>query len=248
MNRQKLKGRVAIISGGGSGIGKATAFLFAQEGARVVIVDIDDKNGEKVAQAIKAKSGEAVFIKTDVSKGVQVQALVKKVLEDYGQIDILFNNAAIEKIGKITDLSEEEWDRVIEVNLKSVFLCSKYVITAMIQDKGGVIINNSSGLGLTGGQDVAAYAASKGAIITLTKCLARDYASKNIRVNCICPDAIDTPLLRRFTTEEELKAIVRDSILKRLGTAEEAAKVVLFLASDACPMMTGSIINVGLIN
>ncbi len=196
---------------------------------------------------IEEKGGNAIFIKADVSKKSEVILMIKKVLESYGRIDILFNNAAIEKAGKITDLSEDEWDRVIETNFKSVFLCSKYIIPEMIKIKGGVIINNASGLGIIGGEEVAAYAASKGAIITLTKCMAKDHAPQNIRVNCICPGAIDTALLKRFTTKEELKTIVEESEFKRLGTPDEVANLVLFLASSESSLITGSIINIGII-
>lgn len=244
---KKLTNKVAIITGASSGIGKAASLKFANEDAKVVVVDIDAKNGEELVKTITEKGGHAIFIKADVSKKSEVSLMIKKVLESYGRINILFNNAAIEKAGKITDLSENDWDTVIETNLKSVFLCSKYVIPEMVKEKGGVIINNASGLGIIGGEEVAVYAASKGAIITLTKCMAKDYASYNIRVNCICPGAIDTPLLKRFTTKEELDAIVKASEFKRLGTPDEVANLVLFLVSDEASLITGSIINVGII-
>lgn len=244
---KKLTNKVAIITGAGSGIGKAVALKFANEEAKIVVIDIDVKNGEEVEKMIKEKGGNAIFIKADVSKKSEVISMIKEVLGSYGRIDILFNNAAIEKAGKITDLSEDDWDRAIETNLKSVFLCSKYVIPEMVKNKSGVIINNASGLGISGGEGVAAYAASKGAIITLTKCMAKDHSTQNIRVNCICPGAIDTPLLKRFATKEELKTIVKESEFKRLGTPDEVANLVLFLASSESSLITGSIINVGII-
>lgn len=245
---KKLTNKVVIITGAGSGIGKAVAFKFANEDAKVVVVDIDAENGKKVVKAIKEKGGQAIFIKTDVSEKSEVASMIKKVLESYRRIDVLFNNAAIEKAGKITDLSEDDWDKVIETNLKSVFLCSKYVIPEMIKNKSGVVINNASGLGIIGGEEVSAYAASKGAVITLTKCMAKDYASHSIRVNCICSGAIDTPLLKRFTTKGELDTIVRASEFKRLGTPDEVANLVLFLVSDEASLITGSIINIGIIS
>lgn len=245
MNR--LKEKVVLITGIGSGIGRATAMIFAQEGAKVVGADINQEKGIEVIEAIKRAGGEAIFVKADVSETSDVKRLVKKALV-YGRIDVLFNNAGVELVKKLKDTTEEEWDRIIKINLRSTFLCCKYVIPEMIKRGGGVIINNSSVAGLVGSFS-SAYSASKGAIIALTKTLAVELASDNIRVNCICPGAIETPMLHRVLRKQGDPELIRRERIKsypmrRFGKPEEAAQTALFLACDESSFMTGTVVVV----
>jgi len=238
----KLKNKVAIITGAASGIGKATAFLFAREGAKVVIADIDERNGKNVESVIK-KIGDAIFVRCNVAKSDDAKNLISDAMEKFEKIDILFNNAGIYQENKfLHELSEELWDITIDTNLKGIFLCSKYAIPFMRKNKYGVIINNASELGIVPEPESPAYCASKAAVIHLTKVMALEYANDNIRINCVCPGPIDTPLLRKsFKTDTHLKDYIeQDTILKRLGKPEEVAKVVLFLASDDANYVTGA--------
>ncbi len=243
MVTMKLKNKTAIITGGASGIGKATALLFAKEGANVVIADIDERNGKNVeVEANKIKSN-LEFVKCDVTKINDVRNLVSKAIKRHGKIDIIFNNAGIYQENKfLHELPEDIWDMTINTNLKSIFLCSKYVIPHMIKNKYGVIINNASELGIVVEPESPAYCASKAAVIHLTKVMALEYADHNIRVNCVCPGPIDTPLLRRsFRTEKDVRNYMKNhTLFRRLGRPEEVANVVLFLASDDTSYITGA--------
>lgn len=239
-----LAGKISIISGGASGIGQATALLFAQEGAAVSILDLNQKDGEKVAHKICSNGGRAIFIPCDVSKAKECQHAVEKTVKTFGGVNILFNNAGIIRRATVVELTEEEWERVMAVNLKSVFLLSKYAIPHMAKAGGGVIINNASGWGLVGGRKAASYCASKGAVVLLTKAMALDHAEQNIRVNCICPGDTDTAMLRSEAEQlgEPISQFLKEAAdrpLKRMGKPEDIARAVLYLASDASSFITG---------
>jgi meso-butanediol dehydrogenase/(S,S)-butanediol dehydrogenase/diacetyl reductase len=241
----RLEGKVAIITGGGSGIGRATAELFAREGASVVVADYKADAGSEAMQAIKDAGGEAIFVEVDVSDSVQVQKMVQTSLDTYGGIDILFNNAGVLIFGTILETEEEDWNRLMAINLTGAYLCSKAVIPHMIERGGGSIINASSS---TGAHDVApniaAYVTSKGGVTLLTKAMAVDHAKENVRVNAIAPGPTDTPMLRDNMSPEELKAFAATFPMKRLGRPEELAYAALFLASGEASFVTGAILAV----
>lgn len=241
---RKVENKVAIITGGASGIGKATASLFAKEGAKVAIVDINEKLGKQTEKELGKNS---IFVKCDVSKNNDVKKMVDTVVKHFGKVDILFNNAGVYVENKLLDeLEEELWDKIIETNLKSVYLCSKYVLPIMKRNKSGVIVNTASGLGLVPEGTSPAYCTSKAGIIHLTKVMAVGYAKDGIRANCICPGPVDTPLLRSaFGNNKELmEYISQQTLIKRAGKPEEIANVVLFLASDNASYMNGSVVTV----
>jgi NAD(P)-dependent dehydrogenase (short-subunit alcohol dehydrogenase family) len=245
MPRGLLKDKVAVITGGASGIGRAAALLFSREGATVAIVDIDEPNGQAVAQNIVDSGGKAVFLRCDVTNSLECRSAVDRVLKKYGKISVLFNNVGIIRRASVVDTTEEEWDRVMDTNVKSVFIFSKYVIPVMTEAGGGVIINTASGWGIMGGQKAASYCASKGAVVLLTKAMALDHGPQNIRVNCICPGDTETPMLigearQLGVDEEEFLEEARQRPLQRIGKPEEIANAVLFLASDAASYVTGT--------
>lgn len=244
----KLKNKVVIITGAGSGIGRSTAILFAKEGAKVVVADIDVKGGKETVHLIK-NNKNVFFVKTNVSKERDCKRLIEETIKKYGKIDILFNNAGVYLRKKITEMDESDWNKIIDINLKSIFLCSKYVIPEMIKQNKGIIINTASTLGLVGEPECGAYCASKGGIIALTKSMATEYASDNIRVNCICPGPIDTPMLRKYLSSSKNSERVKEELenwvpLGRMGTPEEIASTALFLASDESSYITGTTIVV----
>lgn len=234
-----------LITGGASGIGKATARLFAQEGAVVCIADIDAKGGQMVADEILVEGGLAVFVPCDVTSAQDCQNAVQQTVQEFDGIDILVNNAGIIRRASVVDTTEEEWDRVMAVNVKSVFLLGKYVVPHMVKEGGGAIINVSSGWGLVGGRNAASYCASKGAVVQLTRAMALDHGEHNIRVNCICPGDTDTPMLRDEAqqlgeTEDAFLAEAADRPLQRVGTPEDIARAALYLASEASAFVTGT--------
>jgi NAD(P)-dependent dehydrogenase (short-subunit alcohol dehydrogenase family) len=241
----RLQGKVALITGAASGIGRASALLFAQEGASVAVVDINEKAGEEVVNAITSKGGRALFAVADVTRAADCQRAVRAVAEQFGALHILFNNAGIIRRASVLDLSEADWDRVMEVNVKSIFLVSKFAIPLIEKSGGGSIINTASGWGLAGGPKAAAYCASKGAVVLLTKAMAIDHGPQNIRVNCICPGDTDTPMLRGearqlgAATDRFLQEAAHRP-LGRVGTPEEIAQAALYLASDAASFVTGT--------
>jgi NAD(P)-dependent dehydrogenase (short-subunit alcohol dehydrogenase family) len=239
----RLQGKVAIITGGGSGIGRATAELFAREGASVVVADYNADTGREAVQAITEAGGEALFVEVDVSDWVQVQNLVQATLGAYDAVDILFNNAGILMFGTVLDTDEASWNRLVSINLTGVFLCSKAVLPHMIARGGGSIINASSS---TGAHDAAgnsaAYVASKGGVALLTKAMAIDHAGDNVRVNAIAPGPTGTSMLRDNFSPEELDAFAATFPLKRLGDPKELAQAVLFLASDEASFVTGCVL------
>lgn len=241
----RLAHKVALITGGTSGIGQATALLFSQEGARVAITGRSAERGHKVVRAIEQAGGKAIFVECDVRSAEQCRHAVESTIAAFGRLDVLFNNAGVYYPHTALDCSEEEWDLQIDINLKGTFLMSKYALPPMIAQGGGVIINNSSGWGLVGGDAAVAYCASKGGVVLLTKAMAIDHGRQGIRVNCICPGDVDTPMLpddarRRGLQWDDYLAGAANRPMGRIGTAEEIAKAALFLASDDSSFMTGA--------
>jgi len=239
----RLDGKVAVITGAASGIGRATALLFADEGAKVVVADWDEAKGRRVAAEISGGGGSSTFVKVDVSKPEDVQAMVGTAVDAYGRLDVLFNNAGIEgETAPTADCSLENWERVIAINLKGVFLGMKYGIAAMLNSGGGSIINNASVAGLVGFPGIPAYSASKGGVIQLTKTAALEYAKQGIRVNVICPGVIWTPMVERFVapSEEVRKTLEAAEPIGRFGQPEEVARLALFLACDDSSFCTGA--------
>jgi NAD(P)-dependent dehydrogenase (short-subunit alcohol dehydrogenase family) len=239
---QPMQGRVALVSGGGSGIGRACAVMLAQAGARVVVSDLLEQGGRETVEAIHANGGEAVFVRADVSDAAQVEALVQRVLTQYGQLDCAVNSAGI--FGRIAPLVEQggdDFERVIGINLKGVFLCMKYQIAAMLPRGVGAIVNIASVQGLVSGPGAALYSASKHGVIGLSKGAALDNARTGIRVNVVCPGTIETPMARNYYAERGLPLPNDDARIPmgRVGRAEEVAAVALFLCSDASSYMTG---------
>ena len=237
----RLKDKVAIITGGGSGIGRATCLLFAREGAKVVVADYIAEGGNETVRQISAAGGQAVFVQADVSKSADVQNMIGAAVRNYGRVDIFFNNAGIEGPStKLANLKEEDWDRVIAIDLTSVYLGMKYVIPEMIKQGGGVILSTASVAGLVGFQGSGAYAAAKAGVINLTRLAALEYADKNIRVNCICPGVIETPMVERVLGGRPRERVVRSEPIGRLGRPEDIANAALFLASDESSFATGA--------
>ena len=241
----QLSGKIALITGGASGIGRATALLFAREGAAVVLADLNESAGEAVATEITQAGGRAIFEPADVSRAEDCRLLVDRAVHEFGRIDILFNNAGIIRRATILDLSEDDWDRVMAVNVKSMYLLSREVIPHMQQQGGGSIINTASGWGLAGGAKAAVYCASKGAVVLLTKAMAVDHGPQKIRVNCICPGDTATGMLRAEAAQmgeanERFLAEAAKRPLGRVGSPEEIAQAVLYLASDASSFVTGT--------
>jgi len=246
----RLKGKAALITGGASGIGFATAKLFLEEGAKVAIADISEKNGLAAVKKLKKKGREVIFIKADVSKEADARAMVKRTVDSFGRLDIVFNNAGILITKKAHELSEAEWDRIMDINLKGVFLVSKHAIIQMLKQKGGVIVNNASANAIVADVDVPSYCASKGGVAMLTRALALDYAKKCIRVNAVCYGEIHTPLAEQEARDrgedwDSFAALMgTQHPLGRMGEPEEAARAVLFLASDDSTFVTGALLSV----
>jgi NAD(P)-dependent dehydrogenase (short-subunit alcohol dehydrogenase family) len=241
----RLAGKVAIVTGSGSGIGRATAQLFSKEGAKVTVLDRDKAAGEETVALILAAGGDAAFSMADVSKSSDLQKAVETTVERYGKLNVLVNNAAIQVLAKLVDTSEEDWDRVHSVNLKGVFLGCKFAIPAMLQAGGGTIVNMASVLGFVGDPDLAAYCAAKGGVIALTRVAALTYGPQGIRVNCICPGDVETPLVQDYFEKDADPKALREMVyskyaLRRIAAPEEIAKAALFLASEESSFVTGS--------
>jgi NAD(P)-dependent dehydrogenase (short-subunit alcohol dehydrogenase family) len=241
----RLANKVALITGGTSGIGEATAMLFSREGAAVAVTGRSEERGRKVAAEIEKNGGKAIFILTDVRLIGDCRRAVDETVRAFGRIDVLFNNAGVYFPHTALDCTEEEWDLQLDINLKGAFLMSKCALPGMIAQAGGVIINNSSGWGLVGGDRAVAYCASKGGMVLMTKAMAVDHGREGIRVNCICPGDVETPMLpvdakMRGLDWNEYLAGCANRPLGRIGTSEEIAKAALFLASDDSSFMTGA--------
>ncbi len=245
----RLANKVALITGGTSGIGRATALLFAREGARVVITGRNEERGRQVVEEIQKAGGSALFIRSDVRLAEECRRAVEDTVRGFGPIDILFNNAGIYFPNTVAGCSEEEWDLTVDINLKGTFLMSKYALPGMIARGKGVIINNGSGWGLVGGAQAAAYCAAKGGVVLLTKAMAIDHARQGIRVNCVCPGDVDTPMLvedarqRRMSRDDYMKEATNRP-MGRVGTPEEIARAVLFLSTDESSFVTGATLAV----
>jgi NAD(P)-dependent dehydrogenase (short-subunit alcohol dehydrogenase family) len=242
-------GKVAVVTGGASGIGQACAREFAERHASVAIVDRDRHTGEETAQAIHQRGGTASFFLADVSRGRDVEQLVSAIVAQFGGIDVLVNNAGIQRYGTVTTLTEAEWDEVLNVNLKSAFLMSKYVIPEMIKRGGGAIVVTGSVQSVAGQRNSAHYVVSKHGLLGLTRSIAVDYAKQSIRANCVLPGAIDTPMLHWAANldpnpERVIEACNRLHLTGRMGKPEEVARVIVFLASDLASFMTGSAVMV----
>ena len=241
----QLVGKVALITGGGSGIGRATALLLADEGAAVAVVDMDGSRAQAVAQEIEGEGGQALAVRCDVSQAADCQRAVQETVAAFGRLDILYNNAGIIRRASVLEITEEEWDRAMAVNVKSVFLLSRYAIPIMAQGGGGAIVNTGSGWGLVGGRNAVSYCASKGAVVNMTRAMALDHAEQNIRVNCVCPGDTDTGMLRGEAQQlgaatEAFLAEAADRPLRRIGRPEDIAQAVLYLASEASSFVTGT--------
>jgi NAD(P)-dependent dehydrogenase (short-subunit alcohol dehydrogenase family) len=241
----RLKNKVAIITGGGSGIGRATAELFAKEGAKVVVADFNADAAREVARAIKNSGNQAISVPVDVSEPSQVQRMVDAALEAYGGIDILFNGAAILAFGTALDTDEKTWSLVMAVNLNGTFWCCKAVLPHMIKRGGGSIINVSSSTGAHDAKgNTVAYVTSKGGVALMTKAMAIDHAKDNVRVNALCPGPTDTPMLRSVLSPQEMEAFAATFPMGRMGRPEELAYAALFLASGEASFVTGAMMAV----
>jgi NAD(P)-dependent dehydrogenase (short-subunit alcohol dehydrogenase family) len=246
----RLANKVALITGAGAGIGRTTALLFAQEGAKVVAQDVNADAAHETMQLIQKSGGEAVSIGGDVISSADAEAMVSKAVKTYGRLDVLFNNAGIWRGGTILDISEEDWDRTMNVNVKGIYLVSRYAVQHMMRQEGGSIINAASVAALRGSPMSAAYNASKGAVLLLTKCMALDFGRYGIRVNCTCPGVIDTQMADQLLSYRSLGDDDRKQALLetyeerhavgRFGQPDEVAKVVLFLAADESSFVTGA--------
>lgn len=242
----RLKDKVTLVTGAASGIGREIALLFAMEGSSIIVADLNKEGGGETVKMIKKNNGQAAFVQVDVTNSAQVEAMVKFAVNTFGRINILVNNAGVwwpAKDRLITEMAEADWDKIIAVDLKSVFLCSKFAIPELIKAGGGVVVNMSSVAGLIVSERPA-YSAAKGGIIALTRSMAAQFANSKIRVNAICPGSIDTPLIAAGHKDFVLSPPqfpLPDALLKRIGKPEEVAKLALFLASDDSSFCTGGV-------
>jgi NAD(P)-dependent dehydrogenase (short-subunit alcohol dehydrogenase family) len=243
MNKNKFyTGKVAFVTGAGSGIGRAAALAFAREGASVAVADISEEGSHETTRLIEEQGGRVIAAKCDVTRSEDVRAALDKTIESFGRLDVAFNNAGVEQKNlAIADIDEDEWERLVGVNLRGVFLCMKYEIPLMLEQGGGAIVNTSSGAGVIGIRGGSAYAATKHGVIGLSKSAALDYAAQNIRVNVVAPGYIATPMMDRFTggTDEGGAKIAAEEPIGRPGTPEEIADAVIWLCSDAASFVVG---------
>jgi meso-butanediol dehydrogenase/(S,S)-butanediol dehydrogenase/diacetyl reductase len=243
MERMKLKDKVALVTGFGSGLGRAIAVLFAEEGAAIIGTSTTDSKGRETVALIEKENGKVFFRSGDVSRSAQMKSLVDEGVKRFGGIDIVVNSAGVRTNGSITEITEEQWNRTLDVNLKGVFVVSRLAIPEMIKRGGGVIINIGARSGMAGQAGRAAYCASKGGMITLTEAMAMDYAAQKIRVNCICPGPTRTPMVDT-STPERLEYYKSRVPIGRIGEPEDIARAALYLASDEGSMVTAAILPV----
>ncbi len=236
-------GKVAFVTGAANGIGRAAALAFAREGASVVVADVSEKGNQETARMIKDLGGHALAVTCDVKRNEDVRRALHATIETFRRLDFAFNNAGIEyTIKPAADVTEDEWDRIMDIDLRGVFLCMKHEIPLILKQGGGAIVNTSSGAGVKGFKGGAAYVAAKHGVVGLTKAAALDYAQSNIRINAVCPGIIDTPMMDRFSgrTAEGRQAVIAQEPVGRMGTAEEIAAAVVWLCSDAASFVVGS--------
>jgi NAD(P)-dependent dehydrogenase (short-subunit alcohol dehydrogenase family) len=239
----KFEGKVSVVTGAGSGIGRATALAFAREGASVAVADILEQDNQETARMIIDLGGHAFAITCDVARNDDVRRALDETVKTFGRLDFAFNNAGIEYAFKpAAEITEEEWDRIIDIDLRGVFLCMKHEIPLMLKQGGGAIVNTSSGAGVKGFKGGAAYVAAKHGVVGLTKAAALDYAQSNIRINAVCPGIIDTSMMQRFSggTPEGRQTVIAQEPVGRMGTPDEIAAAVVWLCSDAASFVVGS--------
>jgi NAD(P)-dependent dehydrogenase (short-subunit alcohol dehydrogenase family) len=248
MTNGNYSGKVAFVTGAGGGIGRAAALAFAREGASVVVADVSEKENQQTASIIKEQGGQALAVRCDVTRVEEVKAALEKTVEGFGRLDFAFNNAGIEpkKPAATADYDIEEWNRIIDIDLRGVFLCMKYEIPVMLKSGGGAIVNVSSGAGVIGIKGSPAYTAAKHGVIGLTRAAALDYAAQNIRINVVCPGYIATPMMDRFTggTAEGRAKVISEEPIGRMGRPEEIANAVLWLCSEGAGFVVGSAVVV----
>jgi NAD(P)-dependent dehydrogenase (short-subunit alcohol dehydrogenase family) len=242
-DKASFAGKVAFVTGAANGIGRAAALAFAREGASVALADVSERSNQETARMIEDLGGRALALKCDVTRVQDVKAALAKTVESFGRLDFAFNNAGIEpsKPAPTAEYEEAEWDRIIDVNLRGVFLCMKHEIPLILEQGGGAIVNTSSGAGIIGIRGSPAYTAAKHGLIGLTRAAALDYAAQNIRINVVCPGYIDTPMMNRFTggTPEGRAKVIAEEPVGRMGKPEEIAAAVVWLCSDAAAFVIG---------
>ena len=244
-----LEGKVALVTGGGAGIGRATALTFGREGAKVVVADVNADGGEETATTIKENGGESTFVHANVSRAADVEAMIQRVLQVYGRLDCAYNNAGIEggSTVRLHEYSEDHWDQIMDINLKGVWLCLKYEIPVMLEQGSGAIVNTASGAGLVGSRLLSAYTASKHGVVGLTKAAALEYAQDGIRVNAVCPGPIDTRMMQHLmemVTKSSYGSTLSPTGATRWGKPQEVAEAVVWLCSDAASFVTGHAMSV----